>query len=90
MFLVFTVHTNRYEAAKLVVYPNPTNGMLNIKIPDTAGTEISYDVIDMVGRLMQRGKMQPTLSIESLNAGNYFIRVWDAGRLLGVKHIVKR
>jgi PKD repeat protein len=90
MFLVFTVHTNSYEAAKLVVYPNPTNGMLNIKIPDTAGNEISYDVIDMVGRLIQRGKMQPTLSIESLNAGNYFIRVWDAGRLLGVKHIVKR
>jgi hypothetical protein len=44
----------------------------------------------MVGRVIQRGKMQPTLSIESLNAGNYFIRVWDADCLLGVKHIVKR
>lgn len=91
LFTVFTVHTSNYSSTPISVYPNPSIGVLSINLMDgKISHEVNYELIDVWGRVMQSGILQPTVSIEALPSGNYYLRLWEAGNLLSVKHIVKQ
>ncbi len=60
----------------IIVYPNPTNDVLNIEIP--AESEENYVLFDGRGRTLREGRLNGTLSqisLKELPVGSYFLRV---------------
>ncbi len=47
-------------AGKVSVYPNPTNGIVNIELNDDAGKEVSIAVFDFTGRRVHEANAQTT------------------------------
>ncbi|RAR71712.1 T9SS-dependent M36 family metallopeptidase [Flavobacterium aciduliphilum] len=61
------------------VYPNPTNGQLNIRINNYVG-KVSIDVIDINGRLVDSYKnedfnIEKSLNLNNLQSGMYILKV---------------
>ena len=71
------------------VYPNPTNGMLNvsgkdftqIRLFDAYGKQIG--VWDVAGEVTQ-------INLTSYASGIYFVKVMNGNRIVGVRKVVKQ
>ena len=74
----------------LVVYPNPTNGMLFIS--NRTGKEISQiEIVDMPGKLVYAAKSSmESLDLSNLTPGSYLVRLTTESGQIIVKRIVKR
>ncbi len=81
----FTIEGNallsvdEFEENSLSIYPNPTRGPLTISNP-TNENIVSYAIFDVIGRKIITGTGKNTtgsinLNIESLSAGQYFLRL---------------
>jgi len=65
------------------VYPNPTNGLVNLKIDLLEENEVSYEVLDITGRIVLTGTLGSLnignhlrqIDIQSLSAGTYNIQL---------------
>lgn len=67
------------SSAKMVAYPNPTTGLLNLEIEDALLTQVS--VIDLSGRTVYNENIQQQnaqINLSGLNAGVYILRAVDA------------
>ena len=66
------------------VYPNPTEGLLTLKIDKAERFE--YQVFDLTGQLIISGQAQngeTTIDLSRYNKGVYFISlIWNEGRLI--------
>ncbi|CAM3387930.1 hypothetical protein FLLO111716_07650 [Flavobacterium longum] len=75
--------------ASIAVYPNPTNGVLNI----TAATNIqTVQLFDVQGRLLQtavRDEPSVTMDISGKQSGIYFVKVTSVNGI-AIQKIVKR
>ena len=60
------------ENENLVLYPNPTTGIVTINTEDFSSAE----VYDLMGRLIKQSQ-QPTLDIHALPQGIYVVKVFD-------------
>jgi hypothetical protein len=61
---------------KFKAFPNPTNGTLNIDLPDTDGESYQLIVRDLSGKVLLQQKSQSArenLSLENLARGTYFL-----------------
>ncbi|MGK0334213.1 MAG: hypothetical protein ACI974_001031, partial [Paraglaciecola sp.] len=55
-------------AQEVLVYPNPTGGVLELLLP----TEVnSYRLMDLNGRILQQGQPSTSLDLTELPAGMY-------------------
>jgi len=68
---------NEGQEPSIIVFPNPTNGNINLK---SAGMEVpfEYNLFDLSGRIIQKGKILNANSSVILNqstAGSYFLRI---------------
>ena len=74
-----TLDAPSQDLVKLIVYPNPTSGIITV-----AGTngEVTFNVYSMDGRLVKAGKLstEAQLSIEELNTGLYLLQLNSDGR----------
>lgn len=68
------------KSIDLTVYPNPTNGMVNVAIASTENTNAVINVIDLTGktvlsfnRTINAGSNKVEIDLSSLNNGIYFI-----------------
>ena len=64
------------KTTNLIVYPNPTNGEITIKIDDIMSTH-EYRIYDQLGREVKKGKLQSnksTLNLD-LQSGIYFLAI---------------
>jgi hypothetical protein len=67
-------------------YPNPASNMITIEAKE--GSPFRYDMVDMSGRIVQRGNYQSRLNISGLRAGVYQLMVFDiTGAKLGAQNI---
>ncbi len=71
--------TTNASGEKVVLYPNPTNGVITLENLDTAHLNM-YSILDMTGRVMQSGildKEASSLQIDlgNLRSGIYLIQV---------------
>lgn len=77
-----------YEVEKLLVYPNPTTGMLTVSFSKPA----EYIITDLNGKNLKTGNLNLGLSritIDDLSAGLYFFKVnTDSGSI--TKKLVKK
>ncbi len=72
----------------VVVYPNPTNGMLYIKTPDNV-TFDSIEIFDILGkRMFSPTHRDGAFDISRLNAGVYFVRIHSRDNMV-TKKIIK-
>ncbi len=63
--------TNEFNQDKLLVYPNPSKGIINIKTNDSYNLEI----IDLFGRIIDTKQISGDTIIQDLTAsGTYFLR----------------
>jgi hypothetical protein len=63
-----------FEKEKLLMYPNPTTGIITVSYSKPA----EYDITDLNGKILKTGKLNLGLSritIEELSAGLYFFKV---------------
>ena len=62
-------------AAKVSVYPNPSNGMFKVSLP--AGKAFTLEVTDLTGKVLQRQKTvgETELKLENQAKGIYLLKV---------------
>jgi hypothetical protein len=81
---------------RLSVYPNPSNGVLNIRINPESDLTQTVQVFNNLGQLVESyelsfTKTQPAVvvSLNDLNDGMYFVRVFD-GEQVQTRRILLR
>ncbi len=79
-------------ANNLKLYPNPTSGKVNVKLP--ASSEVSFEVINTLGAVVyaetKTGNTQHQLDLSSLNNGVYFITTKQSGMVTQNKITIAR
>jgi hypothetical protein len=79
---------NSIEVA-LKIYPNPTNGILNIA---STGLSTKIELVNVLGELVKEEELklekQP-IDISNLQNGIYFLKVFDKDKLIATTKIVK-
>ena len=61
---------------KLLTYPNPVNNILNVVNTKVNSEKITYRIIDSLGKtVIQENKLTTSIDVNSLNNGNYFLKV---------------
>jgi hypothetical protein len=90
--LIMSVGVNETESNFFSVYPNPTDGMLNISITGMVGT-VNYTVTSIEGKIIsQAQKIADNVIAIDLNAaanGIYFLKIEDKDSVRSYK-IVKK
>ena len=78
--VISTTGIEHYKVIELVAYPNPTEGLLKIKLSEVLNGEIMLQVFTVQGELVKISKQSMLnnhleLNIQDQLPGNYFIRV---------------
>lgn len=65
----------------LTLYPNPTNGLIQVKIADISG-ELKYDVFNLLGQNLKSSKLNrgEAIDLSSLANSVYLVRITDLER----------
>ena len=73
----------------LIIYPNPTTGIININA--TYGFETAiYTVFDISGKRILNGKFSDnSIDVTGLADGNYILRIMNEGQIKSQKFIKK-
>jgi hypothetical protein len=84
-FTTNTLGTNKFEALNdIYLYPNPTKGTLNIRIPSNFGLPNSFTISNSLGQIISRKEVSKetdlTVNTSSLSNGVYFITVDKEGQ----------
>jgi hypothetical protein len=79
-FTTNTLGTNEFETTSdIYLYPNPTKGTLNIRIPSNFGLPNSYAISNVLGQNISQKKVSKetdlTINTSALSNGIYFITV---------------
>ncbi len=87
-FTVTSINKFNSNEEGLKIYPNPTNGILNISSTSSA-TKI--EVINILGELVKEEDLdrKQSTDISDLPNGIYFLKVFDKNKLIGKTKIVK-
>lgn len=74
------------------VFPNPTANNVTLKITDMATENLSYQLIDLSGKLILNDKIstpETFIQIKNLNASTYLLSVTDNNRTIKTFKIIK-
>jgi hypothetical protein len=74
------------------VYPNPTTDYLTLKIDNYSPKEITYQLFDITGKLMDSGQIQDVETIIIMRdhvTATYFLKVTQNGKELKTFKIIK-
>jgi hypothetical protein len=70
------------------IYPNPSNGKLNIRSAISL-TGVSFEVVDVLGKKIESGKAEDIVKVNILNDGVYFITLRNKeGAVISRKKII--
>jgi hypothetical protein len=80
-FLVVTKKPMEDEFS-IVVFPNPVNALLKIKVPPSFGSEINMVLHDINGRFIKQSKQQLkgleiTMNVINLQTGIYILKIFN-------------
>jgi len=73
----------------LVIYPNPTNSVLNIRNAENATIEI-YDLLGRVVATRSNIALEESINVSSLTTGTYLIKVINNNQVKTEKFIINR
>jgi len=74
------------------VYPSPTDGLLNVRLPIERSASSSLDILDITGRIVMHRQVKPgittlQLSVQSLAEGTYCARLTSATEVITKRFI---
>ena len=78
------------EASEIRVYPNPTNGAVNVSGAETGHTIRVLNMMGSTVREIVAGRAIETLSLDNQPAGLYFIVISNGDRVTGNYKVVKQ
>lgn len=84
--VALTSSTDAFKANSVVVYPNPTSDILNIKSAEPVKAVIIYDNL---GREVFKSALQ-SVNISNLNSGIYLVKIELANNATSAIKVVKR
>ena len=67
-------------ATALTVWPNPTNGAVEIRLNDGVPADFQYRLFSVTGAVLGSGRLEQRLELAHLPAGVYFLEVSDGVR----------
>lgn len=76
-----------------IVYPNPTQDYLNLKIVNYDLTNLSYQLYDISGKLITNTRIignETKINMLSLSPAVYFIRIMDGNKNVKTFRVIKR
>ncbi len=78
------------SATFFVTYPNPTSEIINYKL-EIIDEDSELSITDIYSREVKRVKLtnDNQINVSELNAGIYFLQVYENGKLLGTQKIIK-
>lgn len=88
-----TIGVDELNGSTFVVYPNPTNGIVNIVLINPTGEEVAIRVTDITGRVIYNSDEEEfTLNIDLSNAadGTYFLHVLTDQKRTTQKIVLKK
>ena len=92
-FEIFTVGMKETELnIFLTVFPNPTTDYLTLSIDDFDISNLSYQLYDMNGELLQNAKItgnQTSIVMSNLVPANYFVKVIQGNKKVKTFKIIK-
>jgi len=88
----YNVSINEFDKGKnILIYPNPTNGVLNIKCPDIPN---EIELFDLVGKLQLKldnaTSSNCILDISFLNNGIYFLKIKNKRQIIQERIIISK
>lgn len=75
-----------------IIFPNPTNDLLNIKFSSNSILNISFEITSSNGKIVQNFKpndFEFRLNVSSYLSGTYYISMYDNGKLIESKIFIK-
>jgi len=73
-FSPIVVNCEAMKNKKFIIYPNPTRGVLTIKLSNMEKENADFKIYDIVGKLVLEGRMENnTINTESLKKGMYYV-----------------
>jgi hypothetical protein len=87
-----SVRNSDFVTRELAVYPNPSNGIISIDLPEEADGRFDLRIIDNTGRLVYSENMiesnhMKLIDLESLTSGIYMVRIIGYNQLFTSKFI---
>ena len=73
-------------------YPNPTTDFLNLKVENYDNTNLSYQLFDISGKLLQNEKItgnQTSIVMSNLVPATYFVKVTEGNKEVKTFKIIK-
>lgn len=74
----------------LLVYPNPSNGLFNVSIPNSDFSH--YQIMDITGKIIRNGSLQnnqSNIDITSCSNGIYMLQIIQNGIIVAKEYLVK-
>tara|TARA_R110001592_G_scaffold361272_1_gene671569 strand:- start:21477 stop:23807 length:2331 start_codon:yes stop_codon:yes gene_type:complete len=86
---VLSINDFSEKKVKTIIYPNPTKGVLNLKVNSTA--LLSYDVIGIDGKTIFSGQFVGETTVDLTNSlnGLYFLVITDRNKDISIQKIIK-
>ncbi len=81
--------------SSLTIFPNPSNGMVNVKLDNSTSGDYTISVKNVVGQVIHtetvtsNGNLNKVLDLESANAGVYFINISNGTSDVSKKIIIE-
>ena len=73
-------------------YPNPTSDFLNLKVENYDNTNLSYQLFDISGKLLESKKItgnQTSIVMSNLAPATYFVKVTESNKEVKTFKIIK-
>jgi GEVED domain/Secretion system C-terminal sorting domain len=83
------LQNNDMNSKNLKVYPNPSNGIFYIKVPETI-KDYNIKVTDLLGRIILDSTNKTKIDLSTLNNGNYTVTVSSDKKLLQSKIVLNK
>jgi hypothetical protein len=78
---------------EMIVYPNPTTDLVNLKIDNYNSDYLSYSLFDMQGRQIGTNKInrsETQIQMNNLPSAIYLLNVFDSNKTLKIFKIIKK
>jgi len=91
---IFTLGNDEFPDIKLeiLVYPNPTNAFITLKIENQSLEDLKYQLFDISGKQIQSYQIKASethIQMENLASAIYLLNVMNNNRLLKTFKIIK-
>ncbi len=91
---ISNVGIEQHEGIKLecIVYPNPVNEFIKLKVESYKVENLSYQLFDVEGRLLESEKVtgnETKIKMTNLLPANYFLKVMENQKLVKTFKIIK-